>query len=114
MVTEISGPLSTVIRLKEGQTVRRHIDHVKLRDSTSDQKESGHASPEQDEGAMDLPNQDVKDHDATADESLAPVVDIPELPAEVNVEPVQNNPGPGLPTVPLRRSTRNRHPPDRL
>ena len=40
MVTEISGPLSTVIRLKEGQTVRHYIDHVKLRNSTSDQQES--------------------------------------------------------------------------
>ena len=34
VVTEIS------IRLKEGQTVRHHIDHVNLRDSTSDQQES--------------------------------------------------------------------------
>ena len=45
VVTEISGPLSTVIRLKEGQIVHHHIDHVKLRNSTSDQQESGHASP---------------------------------------------------------------------
>ena len=49
---------------------------MKLRVSTSDQQESGHASPEQDEGAMNLPDQDVKDHDAIEDEWLAPVVDI--------------------------------------
>ena len=47
---------------------------MKLRVSTSDQQESGHASPEQDEGAMNLPDQD---HDAIEDEWLAPVVDIP-------------------------------------
>ena len=56
---------------------------------------------EQDESAMDLPIQDVRDHDATEDESLAPVVDILELQAEVNVEPVQNNPVPGLPFAAL-------------
>ena len=44
-----------------------------------------------------VPDQDVRDHYATEDESLAPGVKIPKLPAEVNVEP-----------------TRNRHPPDRL
>ena len=58
-----------MIRLKEGQTVRRHIDHVKLRVSTSDQQDSGHASPEQDEDAMDLSDQDVKDHDAIEDKN---------------------------------------------
>ena len=44
VVTEISGPLTTVIRLKEGQILRRHIDHVKLQDSTSDKQESKLAS----------------------------------------------------------------------
>ena len=63
---------------------------------------------------MELPDQDVKDHDAIEDEGLAPVVEIPELPAEVNVELVLNNPVPGLATVPLRSSTRNRHHPDHL
>lgn len=50
---------------------------------------------------MDLPIQDVRDHGVTEDESLAPVVGILELQAEVNVEPVQNNPVPGLPFTAL-------------
>ena len=50
---------------------------------------------------MDLPIQDVRDCDATEDESLAPVVDTLELQAAVNVEPVQNNPMPGLPFATL-------------
>ena len=50
---------------------------------------------------MDLPIQEVRDHGVTEDESLAPVVGILELQAEVNVEPVQNNPVPGLPFTAL-------------
>ena len=50
---------------------------------------------------MDLPNQDVRERDVTEDESLAPVVDTLELQAEINVEPVQNNPVPGFPFATL-------------
>ncbi|KAL5474573.1 hypothetical protein EMCRGX_G026540 [Ephydatia muelleri] len=58
----------TSVKVERG-AVRRHIDHVKLRVSTSDQQDSGHASPEQDEDAMDLSDQDVKDHDVIEDKN---------------------------------------------
>ena len=93
-ILKVTGPLSYVIKLQDGKTVRRHVDHVRSREipSTVPQLPSSLVD-------LDLPTE-LSQEDATESNRADPPI----------VDPEPNAPDP--PPSP-RRSTRDRRPPDR-
>ena len=53
-VTKITGPLSYVIELSDGNTVRRHVDHIKARENDQDDVQN----PERDDTNWDYVDTD--------------------------------------------------------
>ena len=53
-VTKITGPLSYVIELSDGNTVRRHVDHIKARENNQDDVQN----PERDDTNWDYVDTD--------------------------------------------------------
>ncbi|KAL5469129.1 hypothetical protein EMCRGX_G030333 [Ephydatia muelleri] len=92
-----------------GQAVRRHTDHVKARSTTPEPQVPKKTTAVQQDEVFDLP--DIQEEAATRDEEGSPMVDIPVPLADVVIQAV---PEPIPNPVPLRRSTRDRRPPDRL
>eukprot|EP00731_Ephydatia_muelleri_P000767 Em0001g767a len=109
VVTAMSGPVSMVIQLEDGQAVRRHTDHIKARSTTSEPQVPKTTTAVQQDDIVDLP--DIQEEAATRDEEGPPMVDIPVPLADAVIQAV---PEPIPNPVPLRRSTRYRLPPDRL
>eukprot|EP00731_Ephydatia_muelleri_P017691 Em0010g789a len=109
VVTAMSGPVSMVIQLEDGQAVRRHTDHIKARSTTSEPQVPKTTTAVQQDDIVDLP--DIQEEAATRDEEGPPMVDIPVPLADAVIQAV---PEPIPNPVPLRRSTRYRRPPDRL
>ena len=103
VVTAMSGPVSMVIQLEDGQAVRRHTDHVKARSPTPELQVPKKTTAAQQDEVVDLP--DIQEEAATRDEEKPPMVD--DAVIQAVPEPIPN-------PVPLRRSTRDRRPPDRL
>ena len=83
-VVNVTGPLSYVIRLTNGQVVRRHIDHLRSASQSSGMVE---------ESAPIITDDILADQDMTT-------------------QPQQQVPDPPIPSV--RRSTRDHRPPDRF
>ena len=109
VVTAMSGPVSMVIQLEDGQAVRRHTDHVKARSPTPEPQVPKKTTAAQQDEVVDLP--DIQEEAATRDEERPPMVDISVPLADAVIQAV---PEPIPNPVPLRRSTRDRRPPDRL
>ena len=53
IVSKVQGPLSYLILLDDGRVLRRHVDHVKLRETISEPS-SGPAEPEGLEEVVDV------------------------------------------------------------
>jgi len=85
IVDDITGPLSYKIKLNDGTVIRRHVDHLRIRNS----------APQQDS----FTEQDFDDSFMFPQSQLTKTS--PNVPSEPNQPPV------------LRRSTRVRHPPVR-
>ena len=84
-IAEVRGPLSYLIRLEDGQEVRRHVDHVRARNTT---------------GLTGSPEMDIMiDHEPRTMEP----------PSEQPIEATEDTPD-----TQVRRSTRERRPPERL
>eukprot|EP00731_Ephydatia_muelleri_P011471 Em0006g365a len=98
-----------VIQLEDGQTVRRHTDHVKARSTTPEPQVPKKTTAVQQDEVVDLP--DIQEEAATREEEGPPMVNIPVPLADAVIQAV---PEPIPNPVPLRRSTRDRRPPDRL
>ena len=109
VVTAMSGPVSMVIQLEDGQAVRRRTDHVKARSTTPEPQVSKKTTAVQQDEVVDLP--DIQEEAATRVEEGPPMVDIPVPLADAVIQAV---PEPIPNPVPLGRSTRDRRPPDRL
>ena len=109
MVTAMSGSVSMVIQLEDGQAVRRHTDHIKARSTTPEPQVPKKTTAVQQDEVVDLPN--IQEEAATREEEGPPMVDIPVPLADAVIQAV---PEPIPNPVPLRRSTRDRRPPDRL
>ena len=104
----MSGPVSMVIQLEDGQAVRRHTDHVKAWSTSPEPQVPKKTTAVQQDEVIDLP--DIQEEAATRDEERPPMVDIPVPLADAVI---QAGPEPSANPVPLCRSTRSRHPPDR-
>ncbi|KAL5481520.1 hypothetical protein EMCRGX_G021699 [Ephydatia muelleri] len=100
VVTAMSGPVSMVIQLEDGQAVRRHTDHIKARSTTSEPQVPKTTTAVQQDDIVDLP--DIQEEAATRDEEGPPMVDIPVPLADAVIQAV---PEPIPNPVPLRRST---------
>ena len=74
VVTAMSGPVSMVIQLEDGQAVRRHTDHVKARSPTPEPQVPKKTTAAQQDEVVDLP--DIQEEAATRDEERPPMVDI--------------------------------------
>eukprot|EP00731_Ephydatia_muelleri_P005262 Em0002g1438a len=104
VVTAMSGPVSMVIQLEDGQAVRRHTDHVKARSTTPEPQVPKKTTAVQQDEVVDLP--DIQEEAATREEEGPPMVDIPVPLADAVIQAVPE-PIPNL--VPLRRSTSLSH-----
>eukprot|EP00731_Ephydatia_muelleri_P012399 Em0006g1293a len=100
VVTAMSGPVSMVIQLEDGQAMRRHTDHIKARSTTSEPQVPKTTTAVQQDDIVDLP--DIQEEAATRDEEGPPMVDIPVPLADAVIQAV---PEPIPNPVPLRRST---------
>ena len=98
VIETMSSPEQGTIQLEDGRVIRRHVDHLRHREQC---EQSGRArspgppgpiGPDDDSPDLHTPNSDLPDADDTT----------PHQPVEPPVQPQ------------LRRSTRDRHPPDRL
>ena len=102
VVVKLLGPLNLIVKVKDGQEVRYHVDHVRVRT-----------------GGEKGVNNDVSDIDDD-DDPLPPVLDTPPVPALPPGEVDQEQMVPRVPVEPpppapvLRRSTRPHRPPDRF
>ena len=105
----MSGPVSMVIQLEDGQAVRRHTDHIKAQSTTPELQVPKKTTAVQQDEVVDLP--DIQEEAATREEEGPPMVNIPVLLADAVIQAV---PEPIPNPVPLRRSTRDQRPPDRL
>ncbi len=86
-VVRVTGPLSYEIKLQQGGTIRRHVDALRHCDTAV------------------TPNLEDDETDSLPDDIL-----LPPPPAFARPDP-PTNPNP---SIPLHRSTRATHPPDRL
>ena len=108
VVTVMSGPVSMVIQMEDGQAVRRHTDHVKARSTTPEPQVSKKTTAVQQDEVVDFQTFRRR---LQQDEEGPPMVDIPVPLADAVIQAV---PEPIPNPAPLRRSTRDRRPPDRL
>ena len=102
VVVKLLGPLNLIVKVKDGQEVRYHVDHVRVR--TGGEK------------GVNNDDSDIDDDD----DPLPPVLDTPPVPALPPGEVDQEQMVPRVPVEPpppapvLRRSTRPHRPPDRF
>eukprot|EP00731_Ephydatia_muelleri_P015649 Em0009g73a len=109
VVTAMSGPVSMVIQLEDGQAMRHHTDHIKAQSTTPEPQVPKKTTAVQQDEVVDLP--DIQEEAATREEEGPPMVNIPVPLADAVIQAV---PEPIPNPVPLRQSTRDRRPPDRL
>ena len=96
-VVAMTGPVPMVIVLTDGRQVRHHIDHVRA----SGCAEVAPVTSDDEDAVFPMVTPDTPE---PAPQALPESV--PDAPAEPTVTPTE--------AVVLRRSTRQRHPPDRL
>ena len=90
VIAKCIGPLSFIVKLEDGRTIRRHIDHLQPR-FVSQSSSSSDPSPEW----IDMPTTRNDDYEATEDNSTTPsTVEIPVLrrSTRVSVPPVRFDP----------------------
>eukprot|EP00731_Ephydatia_muelleri_P015662 Em0009g86a len=75
VVTAMSGPVSMVIQLEDGQAVRRHTDHIKAQSTTPELQVPKKTTAVQQDEVVDLP--DIQEEAATREEEGPPMVNIP-------------------------------------
>ena len=99
VVEEKRGPYSFIITLEDGRSVRRHLDHIRLRREGTPAVDVTESSPTETDDFIPRP--------ALQERTETPLVDNSE---EVEVPAGQERTAPAMP---LRRSTRDRHQVDR-
>ncbi len=108
VIVSKQGNLTYEVRLEDERIVRRHMDHVQGRTSSSEE-------PSQTEGEVfEEPSQieeEVFDEPSQTEEEMLDDIDIPSPPAQP--EEAQNQEEQLRPQEPLRRSTRGHRQPER-
>ena len=117
IVRKVTGPLSYVVELLDGKTVRRHVDHVRKRDTTNPSEQPMIELPISGPDSDDVPAQSG-DHQRELSVPDAQTLDDPPVdsPSDLSndsqtdsTEPSRIEDTPVLPTHP-RRSDRVRKP----